>query len=257
VIPDLPDLTMKKYLETVDLHALLRELNVQNVDLLVREIRHFTEKEAEKRDKIVLDYFGEDGVKQIVDAVVSCLTSPPKPKTNAQILDMGAGSGFFTTRVAYKLKELLPHTSSYAMDATPAMLLALSKKTDLIIPFFGIAENIAGSIKNAKKYADVPEYFDAVFSTLMLHHCPDVTKVFQSLRQVLKSSGKAVIVDLCKHSFTEFREEMGDLHLGFDPEQIQKAAKKVFTKVSVEKLHGICCKSSGRCAELFIATVKP
>ena len=236
---------------------LLHELGAQNIDLIVEEIKHFTEKEAEKRDKIVVSYFGEDGVKQISEAIVTSLTSPPKLKTNAQILDMGAGSGFFTTRVAYKLKELLPHASFYAMDATPSMLLTLARKTDEITPFFGIAENIAGSIQEARRYAEVPERFDAVFSTLMLHHCPDINKVFRSLRKALKTSGKAVIVDLCTHPFTEFKKEMGDLHLGFDPEDIRKTAKKTFSKVSVKKLPGICCESSGRCAELFIATMEP
>jgi len=225
---------------------------------MVKEIKHFTEKEAEKRDKIVLSYFGEAGVKQIEDAIVTAITSPPKLKTSAQILDIGAGSGFFTTRVAHKLKKSLPQAAFYAMDATPAMLLTLTKKTDEIItPFFGIAENIAGSIKKANKYAEIPSRFDAVFSALMLHHCPDINEVFHNLRQALKPSGKAAIVDLCTHPFTEFRKEMGDLHLGFDPEEIRKAGKKAFSKVSVKKLRGICCESSGRCAKLFIATMKP
>jgi len=253
----LQDLSLRKYLETVDLHNLLQELGAKDIDLTVKEIKHFTEKETEKRDKIVLSYFGSCGVKQIVDAIVTSLTSPPRLKTDAQVLDMGAGSGYFTTRVAHKLKKLLPKASFYAMDATPAMLSALAKKRGRIIPFFGIAENITGSIKNASKYAEIPAQFDAVFSTLMLHHCPDKNKVFQSLRKVLKSSGKAVIVDLCIHTFTEFKEEMGDIHPGFDPEEIRKAAKKVFTKVSVKKLPGICCESSGRSAQLFIATMRP
>jgi len=92
---------------------------------------------------------------------------------------------------------------------------------------------------------------------LMLHHCLDVNKVFQSIRQILRVSGKAVIVDLCTHPFTEFGEEMGDLHPGFDPKEIRKAAKEVFSRVTVKKLSGICCKSSGRRAELFIAAMKP
>jgi hypothetical protein len=78
-------------------------------------------------------------------------------------------------------------------------------------------------------------------------------KVFQSMRKVLKTQGKAVIIDLCEHSFKEFKEEMGDIHLGFKPEQIEKNAKNFFTKVSIEKLPGICCSRSGRSAELFIA----
>ena len=55
-------LSLARYSEAADLPELLRELGAQNVDLLVREISHFTIKEAEKRDKIVLGYFGEDGV---------------------------------------------------------------------------------------------------------------------------------------------------------------------------------------------------
>jgi len=249
--------TLQEYLKTVDLPKLLHDLGAQNIDLLVEEIRHFTVKEAGKRDKIVLSYFGEDGIKQIVNGIIASLDSAPKLKASAQILDMGAGSGFFTIRVAHRLKAQLPKASFYAMDATPAMLLALTKKTHMVTPFFGIAENIAGSIKNAETYATVPEHFDAVFSTLMLHHCPEINKVFQSVRKVLKPTGRAVIVDLCTHPFTEFREEMGDLHLGFDPEDVRKNARKVFSKVSVEKLLGICCQSSGRCAELFIATMEP
>jgi len=66
-----------------------------------------------------------------------------------------------------------------------------------------------------------------------------------------------VIIDLSAHTFTEFKEEMGDLHLGFDLDLIRKAAKKVFSRVTVERLRGICCSSSGRSAELFVALLKP
>lgn len=249
-------LPLEEYLKTTDLQELLHELGAQNADLLVKEISHFTMKEAEKRDRIVLGYFGEEGVNKIIDSIIAGLNSAPKLKPNAKILDMGAGSGFFTARIAAKVRKLVPTASFYAMDATPAMLSALEKKKAAITPFFGIAENIAGSIENANKYATVPRRFDAVFSTLMLHHCPDIDKVFKSVRQVLKPRGKAVIIDLCTHTFTEFKNEMGDLHLGFDLDLILKAAKKVFSEVTIEKLPGICCSSSGRSAELFAATLK-
>jgi len=253
----LPATTLHRYLQTVDLPQLVRKLEAENVEVLVEEIKHFTVKEAKKRDRIVLSYFGEDGIKQMTDAIVNRLTSAPELRTKARILDIGAGSGFFTIKIATKLRKRLPDVSFYAMDATPAMLLAIERKAEGITPFFGIAENIAGSIKEAKNHANVPEQFDAVFSTLMLHHCPDISKVFHSIREVLKPSGKAVIVDLCTHSFKEFKEDMGDIHLGFDPGQIRKKAKKAFSQVSVKVLPGICCESSGRSAQLFIATARP
>jgi len=86
-----------------------------------------------------------------------------------------------------------------------------------------------------------------------LHHCSDIERFFRSVRDVMKGHGKAVIIDLCKHSFTEFREEMGDIHLGFDPLLIGENAKKFFPNVYVKRMPGIRCECSGRSAELFIA----
>ena len=120
---------IRRYLETANFTGLLSELGTLNVEKLLSEIKHFTEKEANKRDRIVLGYFGEEGVKHIVNAIVKSLLSPPPLRKNAKILDVGAGSGFFTIHVAEKIWRRLPETSFYAMDTTPAMLLALAKKT--------------------------------------------------------------------------------------------------------------------------------
>jgi len=245
------------YLKSVEIPKLLKELGVPKIEALMEEVKHFTEKEAERRDKIVLSYFGEDGIKRIIDSVVQGLLSPPKLKENAKVLDVGAGSGFFTMKVVDKLRRYLPKAAFYAMDLTPAMLRMLTRKTSEITSFLGVAENVRGSVEHARKYLDVPEKFDAIFSTLMLHHCLDIGKVFEGFRKAVEVDGKAVVVDLCKHSFEEFREEMGDIHLGFEPELIKEKAEKHFSKVQVKKIPGICCTNSGRSAELFIAVMIP
>ncbi|MEM3623010.1 MAG: class I SAM-dependent methyltransferase [Candidatus Bathyarchaeia archaeon] len=220
---------------------------------MAKEIKHFTEKEAEKRDQIVINYFGEMGINRIVDNIVKLLFTPPKIPLNAKLLDVGAGTGFFTIKVAEKVNARLPRACFYAMDATPAMLLSLVKKNVGITPFVGVAENIEGGIREARKHLNIPLKFDAVFSTLMLHHSTKPEKVFESLKQVLKKNGKAIVVDLCEHSFEEFKKEMSDVHLGFKPKNVQKMARKVFLNVKVEVLPGICCECSGRSAELFVA----
>jgi len=245
--------SFERYLESVDMQNLLEELAVPNAKVVLEEIRHFTQKEAERRDKILLSYFSEDGINLIVDSISNRLLSTPKLRENAEILDVGAGSGLFTVRVARKLRSKLPRASFYAMDATPIMLRMLMKKTSDIVPFLGVAENITESVRLARKHFRVPERFDSIFSTLMLHHCSSVERVFRSMSEAMKTHGKVVVVDLCEHPFKEFRQEMGDIHLGFEREQIEKVAKRFFTEVTVEKLPGICCSSSGRCAELFIA----
>jgi len=247
--------TFKRYLESIDLEMLLEEVGASNIKVLIQEVEHFTQNEAGKRGQIVLGYFGENGVKRITKSIVDRLLSQPKLRDDARILDVGAGSGFFTLRIVSELSQCMPEASFFAMDITPAMLLALKRKTDKVTPFLGIAENITGSVGYTRKSLPIPERFDAVFSTLTLHHCPDVERVFKSIRDSLDSHGKAILVDLCQHPFEEFRKEMGDIHLGFDPSWIEEVAEKFFPYVSVERVQGIRCESSGRSAELFIASM--
>jgi ubiquinone/menaquinone biosynthesis C-methylase UbiE len=172
------------------------------------------------------------------------------------VLDVGAGSGSFTIKIAERVRNRIPKVAFYAMDATPAMLLALQKKNAEITPFLGTAENIEASIKEAKAYAKIPLKFDAVFSTLMLHHSIKPEKVFESIKKVLKKKGRAVILDLCEHKFEEFKTEMNDVHLGFKLENVRRMAEKHFTQVEVEKIPGINCSHSGRSAELFVVSMR-
>lgn len=243
----------EEYLKNLDLNKLLHKLGASDSELIAREVSHFTVKEAMCRDEILVSYFGEAGLNRIVDRIVELLFAFPELRADAKVLDVGAGSGFFTVKVAEKVRSVFPKASFYAMDMTPAMLLYLVEKNADVHPFVGLAENVEGSVKEARRYFEVPEKFDAVFSTLMIHHSAEPQKVFQSLRRVIEEDGKAIVVDLCKHSFEEFRKEMGDVHLGFNLEEVVEMARKVFREVRVEKMPGICCKCSGRAAEFFFA----
>ncbi|MEM3712436.1 MAG: class I SAM-dependent methyltransferase [Thermoproteota archaeon] len=155
---------------------------------------------------------------RIVNKIIELFSSLPELPPDADVLDVGAGTGFFTLKIA----EKLPETSFYAMDVTPAMLLSLFRKNTNVKAFIGIAENIEGSVREARTHFNIPLKFDAVFSTLTLHHIVQTEKVFESIKKVLKHNGKAIVIDLCKHSFEEFRKEMRDIHLGFNPEEVYK-----------------------------------
>jgi ubiquinone/menaquinone biosynthesis C-methylase UbiE len=244
------------YLRQVRLEQLLEKLGVPNPKVLAKTVEHFTTKEGEKRDKIVSDYFGQRAIGQIVDEITESLTTPPMLAADAKVLDVGAGSGFFTVRVAEKVRKRLPRASFYAMDLTTAMLRSLVRKEAHITAFVGLAENIEGSINQANEFLRIPRKFDAAFSTLMLHHSAQPERVFESTSRVLKKNGRAVIVDLCEHGFSEFKVEMGDVHLGFKPVDINTMAQKYFSAVKVRKIPGICCRSSGRSAEIFVATMQ-
>lgn len=244
---------LAEYVKNLDLEQFFSKLGAANPETLSKAVEHFTTKEAKKRDKIVLGYFGEKGVNRIVEAITERLLSPPTLRKNAKVLDVGAGSGFFTARIAEKVRVKVPNVDFYAMDVTPAMLLAPKKKNTEIVPFIGIAENIEGSIREAREYASVPSKFDAAFSTLMLHHSIQPEKVFKSIKTILKKNGKATVLDLCEHQFEEFKTEMGDLHLGFKLENVREMAKNYFPQVKIEKIPDIGCECSRRSAEIFVA----
>ena len=244
-----------EYVKTVDLEHLFKKLGAANPEHLARTVQHFTLKEAKKRDKIVLGYFGEEGVNRIVEAITERLLASTLRK-GSNMLDVGAGSGFFTAKIAERTRQKIPNVNFFAMDATPAMLTAIAKKNPSITPFIGIAENIEASITEATAYAKIPGKFDVAFSTLMLHHSIKPEKVFQSIKNALTKNGKAVILDLCEHDFTEFKTEMEDVHLGFNLDYIRNLAKQYFSNVNIKKMPGIGCSCSGRSAEIFVATMQ-
>jgi trans-aconitate methyltransferase len=71
---------------------------------------------------------------------------------NAKLLDVGAGTGFFTVKIAEKVNARLPKACFYAMDVTPAMLLSFVKRNTDVTPFVGVAEDIKGSVSHRSKY---------------------------------------------------------------------------------------------------------
>jgi ubiquinone/menaquinone biosynthesis C-methylase UbiE len=248
--------SLTEYVKSLDLEQFFKKLGASDSETIAKGVEHFTTKEAEKRDRIVIGYFGEKGANRIVEAITERLLSSPSLRTNSKVLDVGAGSGFFTTKIAERIKSKIPNAVFYAMDTTPAMLLALEKKKLDITPFLGVAENIEASVKEARAYAEIPEEFDAVISTLMLHHSAKPEKVFESIKRILAKNGKAVVLDLCEHKFEEFKTEMGDVHLGFKLDDVRKMAKAHFSEVEIEKMPGIGCSCSGRSAEIFVASMR-
>lgn len=248
---------IKEAILGIDMKDFLKGLKVSNPKTLEEATAYFTEKEALVRSEILSSYFGEKGINTIIQTTTKELTGLQE---GSNILDIGAGTGFFTAAIKRRLGK---HLNFYAMDLTRAMLLAGLEHMEKhgIIPFLGAAEQIKESIKLSNSYYErsrvaIPSVYQGIISILTLHHCEDIDRVFKSIHSVMDRRANCIVIDLCEHPFTEFKQKMRDVHLGFSPDWIKEKAAKVFGEVKVERLPGIECKESGRAAELFVALMK-
>ena len=115
------------------------------------------------------------------------------------VADIGAGTGYFTTRIANSTDAAIV----YAVDIEPAM-------TDWIR---GRAEDDGlekvVTVLAATKRTNLPESVDLALIVDTYHHIPDRVVYFTRLRQELKPSGRVAIIDFRKDSPTgppvEFR----------------------------------------------------
>jgi ArsR family transcriptional regulator len=63
---------------------------------------------------------------------------------------------------------------------------------------------------------------DAALLILVLSYSPQPSAVLREMSRILKPGAKAVIVDLLQHDRDDFRRQMGQHHLGFDPRQLEQ-----------------------------------
>ena len=234
-----------------EIRAFLERLGFDEkaVNELVEQIEYF-ETEAPERDDIVRDYLRDECIERLVEEIAREVLRLGRKEV--RILDVAAGSGFFTERVKRKLEEKGIKVEVYGFDITPSMLKRLKEKG--ITPVWGVAERIRDSIRIANDHygLDVPEKFDVVVSTLAFHHFLNPEEVLRSIRDVLEDGGKAVIIDVLKHGHDEFKDTLKDTHLGFSIEEMRGMGLRVFKKAEVRPL-GLHCEVDGILIGLYKA----
>jgi ArsR family transcriptional regulator len=123
------------------------------------------------------------------------------------VADLGCGSGKTTAALAPYVQRVI------GVDQSAAMLKAARKRTN------GIAnvELKRGSLESLPLRDGS---LDGVLLLLALTYVADPLPVISEAARVLRPGGSAVVVDLLRHDREEFRRQMGQRRLGFEPEEL-------------------------------------
>jgi len=144
--------------------------------------------------------FAPGRTQRMVDVVLDLLLTLAPP--GASLLELGAGTGHFTRRVLATGHFGPVHVT----DGAAAMLDIAREK----LPHLGDSlrfEIVDFAGEWAGRFASRP--FDAVTSTMALHHAPDKGRLFRQVYQVLKPGGVLVLGDHMAGS-----SELGDYLVG-------------------------------------------
>lgn len=120
------------------------------------------------------------------------------------VADLGCGTG----QLVADLSPCVQHV--IGIDNSPAMLKAAGKRTRSLKNIeLREGDLTALPIKDATCHAAV--------LALVLTYIEEPQKVLREAHRILKPGGKIVIIDLLLHDRDDFRREMEQLHMGFDP----------------------------------------
>lgn len=150
-------------------------------------------------DKLRREQYGERY------GVIGLLSLLPE---DAVVADLGCGTG---TAVA----DLAPHVGRViGVDSSGEMLKAARRRTREM-------RNVELHRAPLESVPLQDEECDAAVMFLALSYVAEPGVVLSEMARVLRPRGKCVVVDLMSHDREDFRVEMGQRHLGFEPDELR------------------------------------
>jgi SAM-dependent methyltransferase len=121
--------------------------------------------------------------------------------------DLGCGTGELTETLAAGAGRVI------AVDDSPAMLEAARGRLD----GRGNVDLRQGRIESLP-IADAE--LDVATLILVLHYLPEPAAAIREAARTLRPGGRLLVVDMLPHARVEYRQEMGHVWLGFEPDEI-------------------------------------
>jgi ArsR family transcriptional regulator len=140
---------------------------------------------------------------------------------DAVVADLGCGTGQVAGMLAARVARVIGIDSSAAMLRSARKRLEDRPNVELLR-----ADLAQLPVENAS--------VDAALLLLVLTYIPDISAVLSEAARILSPGGRLVIVDLLPHDRDDFRRQMGQVHPGFDPDQLRATlATSGFADVSI------------------------
>ncbi len=130
-------------------------------------------------------------------------------KGNEKVLEFGCGTGLVGINLAYFVKELK------GIDTSPIMVEKFNKKAEML--------NLNAKAE-VKDIFDIHEKYDAIISSMTLHHIKDIRKLSIHLSTI---TDKVFLADLVKEDGTFHTRGNDDvMHFGFTYEELNSYFKE-------------------------------
>lgn len=171
------------------MHAANDDLNQQNID---------------RFNAIAADWDSQPRHVETASAVAGAMRAALAPTGDETLLEFGCGTGLITAALAPNVARIL------ALDSAPGMIEALVEK----LQRHGI-DNVDA------KVGDLPDNppegrFDAIVSSMTLHHIADTDALLRVLFERLKPGGRIALADLDREDGSFHGDKPGIAHHGFD-----------------------------------------
>ena len=124
------------------------------------------------------------------------------------VADLGCGTGHFVAELAPGVRQVI------GVDNSAAMLKAAKRRVNG-------TPNVDLRRGDLQALPIDDGLCDAALLVLVLTYVSDVPAVLKEAARILKTGGRLVIIDLLPHDRDEFRRQLGQQSLGFEPPRME------------------------------------
>ena len=159
------------------------------------------------------DYDNEKSRTQNVSTIAKTILQEISFSKKMSIMDFGSGTGLLLSEIAPYVGEIT------AVDVSSAMTEVLKSKKEEIKCSLQIVQ-----MDLTKE--NLEQKFDAIISSMTIHHIEDVLSLFKKFHSLLKDEGTIALADLDTEDGSFHTEDTGVFHFGFDREDFVEMARK-------------------------------